>query len=126
IGSDRAALDAMNPHPVPLVAHDRTGFGGGVATMGLLGLGGSLFAPWTRALWGGPGVGGLLGVGAGVGGHGVGGCPDAGPVGPAVGGAVVFLVGMLLSRPRAGAAGAVRRADQSTPAPARTEAPGPS
>lgn len=35
IGLERADLDAINPRLVPLLAHDRAGFGGGVLTMGL-------------------------------------------------------------------------------------------
>ena len=36
MGLDRAQLDAINIRLVPLIAHDRAGFGGGVATAGLL------------------------------------------------------------------------------------------
>ena len=35
LGLDRAALDAIDPRLVPLIAHDRAGFGGGLATAGL-------------------------------------------------------------------------------------------
>lgn len=35
IGMDAAALNRLNPRLVPLLAHDRAGFGGGVLTMGL-------------------------------------------------------------------------------------------
>jgi hypothetical protein len=99
IGFDRSALDEMNSHLVPLVAHDRTGFGGGVATMGLLVLGCVAFARWTVAVWQALAVAGLIGFGAAIGVHGMVGYLDASHVGPAVAGAIVFLVGMWLSRP---------------------------
>ncbi len=125
IGFDRAALDAMNPHLVPLVAHDRTGFGGGVATMGLLVLGCVTFGGWSRALWQALALAGLLGFGAAIGVHGLVGYLDASHVGPAVGGALVFLLGMILSRPRGAAASAEGSpsADRSRPGPPPAEAP---
>jgi hypothetical protein len=36
LGLSRAALDQVNVRLVPLIAHDRAGFGGGLATIGLL------------------------------------------------------------------------------------------
>ncbi len=124
IGFDRAALDAMNGHLVPLVAHDRTGFGGGVATIGLLVLGCVTFARWTRALWQALAVAGLVGFGAAIGVHGLVGYLDATHVGPAVAGALVFGLGMLLSRPRLEAALAEPSpiADRSTRHPVGSEA----
>jgi hypothetical protein len=130
IGFDRPALDAMNVHLVPLIAHDRTGFGGGVATMGLLVLGCVALARWTRALWQALAVAGLFGFGAAIGVHGLVGYLDASHVGPAVGGALVFLMGMLLSRPGVGAAveglEAAPLADRPTPGPVAPEASIPS
>ncbi len=35
LGTDRAALDLLNPRLVPLVAHDRAGFGGAAACCGV-------------------------------------------------------------------------------------------
>jgi len=35
MGLDAAALDEINPRLIPLLAHDRAGFGGGVLTMGI-------------------------------------------------------------------------------------------
>ena len=51
IGLDRAALDAIDAHLVPLIAHDRAGFGGGLATTGLLVLAVVWFGRPSRALW---------------------------------------------------------------------------
>jgi hypothetical protein len=35
LGFTPAQLNAINPHLVPLIAHDRAGFGGGLASCGL-------------------------------------------------------------------------------------------
>jgi hypothetical protein len=98
IGFDRATLDGLNEHLVPLISHDRIGFGGGVATMGLLVLGCVRWATWSRGLWEALAVSGAIGFGAAIGIHGLVGYLDASHVGPAVAGAAVFAVGMLLSR----------------------------
>ncbi len=100
IGFDRATLDALNPRLVPLIAHDRTGFGAGVASMGLLVLGCLRWARWSRSLWQALAISGSSGFGAAIGVHGLVGYLDASHVGPAVAGALVFAVGLALSRPR--------------------------
>lgn len=50
-GTTRMALDALNPRIVPLLAHDRAGFGGAVCTTGLT----AFFCVWcgrpSRSLW---------------------------------------------------------------------------
>jgi hypothetical protein len=106
IGFDRAALDALNPNLVPLIAHDRTGFGGGVATIGLLILGCLRWARWSRSLWQALAGAGAIGFGAAIGVHALVGYLDASHVGPAVAGALVFAVGMVLARIRHPLAGA--------------------
>ena len=108
IGFDRAALSALNTRLVPLIAHDRTGFGGGVASIGLLVLGLVRWGTWSRSLWQALAAAGALGFGAAIGIHGLVGYLDATHVGPAVAGAIVFALGMALSRPRGGALGAAR------------------
>ncbi len=105
IGFDRAALDALNVHLVPLIAHDRTGFGGGVATIGLVILGCLRWGGWSRSLWQALAAAGGLGFGAAIGIHGLVGYLDATHVGPAVVGALVFVLGMVLSRPTRAAPG---------------------
>jgi hypothetical protein len=100
IGFDRAALDALNTRLVPLIAHDRSGFGGGLLTVGVLVIGCVRFGRWSRSLWEALLVAGGIGFGAAIGIHGLVGYLDASHVGPAVAGAVVFVVGMILSRPR--------------------------
>lgn len=106
IGFDRAALDAMNPRLVPLIAHDRSGFGGGLLTIGLLVIGCVRFAGWSRSLWQALLVSGGIGFGAAIGIHGLVGYLDASHVGPAVAGGLVFALGMILTRPRGGSVAA--------------------
>jgi hypothetical protein len=101
IGFDRASLDALNPRLVPLIAHDRIGFGGGVATMGLIVLGCLRWAVWSRSLWQALAVAGAAGFGAAIGTHGLVGYLDMSHVGPAVAGALLFAAGMWLSWPSA-------------------------
>lgn len=99
IGLDRAALDAINPRLVPLIAHDRAGFGGGIATTGAVVLACVWCARPSRSLWEALLIAGVVGFGAAIGIHGLVGYLDLSHVGPAVLGAVVYAAGMLLSRP---------------------------
>ena len=99
MGLDRAQLDSINPRLVPLIAHDRAGFGGGVATAGFL-----LFAcVWcggpSRALWQALLMGGIAGWSTAIGIHPLIGYTDAGHLAPAVTGALIFAGGLALMRP---------------------------
>jgi len=49
MGLTRDVLDRVNPRLVPLIAHDRAGFGGGLATIGILLLLCGWYAPPSRA-----------------------------------------------------------------------------
>jgi hypothetical protein len=113
IGFDRAELDALNPRLVPLIAHDRSGFGGGLATAGLVVLGVVWAGRPSRALWQALLAAGTVGFGAAIGVHGLVGYLDASHVGPAVLGALVFAAGIGFARPAASA----DRAGQATPRP---------
>jgi hypothetical protein len=99
IGLDRAALDAIDPRLVPLIAHDRAGFGGGLATTGLTVLGCVWCGRSTLARWEALLVAGIAGFGAAVGVHGLIGYLDLSHVGPAILGAGIFIAGIVLSRP---------------------------
>jgi len=99
IGLDREQLDLINPRLIPLIAHDRAGFGGGVATAGFL-----LFAcVWcgerSRSLWQAMLIGGLAGWSTAIGVHPLIGYNDVGHLAPAVAGALLFAVGLALTRP---------------------------
>jgi hypothetical protein len=113
IGFDRAALDALNPRLVPLIAHDRAGFGGGLLTIGLLVIGCLAFGRPSRSLRQAILVAGTIGFGAAIGIHGLVGYLDASHVGPAAAGAVVFTLGVVLTS----APGAVSDAEQTREGP---------
>jgi len=98
IGLDRAALDAVDPRLVPLIAHDRAGFGGGLLTVGVV-LGGCVWCtPLSRSLWQAMLLAGITGFGAAVGTHFHVGYIDVTHVGPAVAAAIVFGTGLILTR----------------------------
>ncbi|WP_419805328.1 hypothetical protein [Terriglobus sp.] len=65
----RSQLNALNPRLIPLIAHDRAGFGGGLACCGLL----VLLIVWkavpARALWQALLIGGVTGFGCAIGIH---------------------------------------------------------
>lgn len=97
MGMAASDFDAINPRLVPLIAHDRAGFGGGVLTCGVL----VLFCVWcgrpSRALWQALWVAGTIGFSTAVGVHPLIGYTDTTHLAPAVLGAVSFLVGITLT-----------------------------
>ena len=97
IGLSRTALDAIDPRLVPLIAHDRSGFGGGLATTGLTVLACVWCGRPSRSLWETLALAGIAGFGAAIGIHGLVGYLDLTHVGPAVLGAAVFAAGLALS-----------------------------
>ena len=115
LGLDRAQLDAISPRLVPLIAHDRSGFGGSLATAGVIVLGCVWYGRPSRALWQALLVAGVAGFGAAIGIHGLIGYLDEVHVGPAIAGAAVFAVGMALTRQDMNATR--RRAPAATAAP---------
>lgn len=99
IGLDRAGLHALNPRLVPLIAHDRSGFGGGLATVGLVVLGVVRYGRPSRSLWEALLAAGSVGFGGAIAVHGLVGYVDLTHVGPAILGAAVFAAGIVLTRP---------------------------
>jgi hypothetical protein len=94
IGMTRPALSAINPHLVPLIAHDRAGFGGAMISFGV-----AMFAcVWcarpSRALWQALTIAGVAGFGTAVGVHPAIGYVSLTHVGPAVLGCLVFAAGL--------------------------------
>jgi hypothetical protein len=92
-------LHAINPRLVPLIAHDRAGFGGGLCSAGLT----VFFCAWcgrpSRSLWQAlaVAVAGTFGFVTAIVVHPLIGYNDAVHVGPAVMGAAVFLAGLALT-----------------------------
>jgi hypothetical protein len=97
IGLSRTALDAIDPRLVPLIAHDRSGFGGGLATTGLTVMACVWCGRPSRSLWETLAIAGIAGFGAAIGIHGLVGYLDLTHVGPAFLGAAVFAAGLALS-----------------------------
>ncbi|MEX2213820.1 MAG: hypothetical protein WD768_06820 [Phycisphaeraceae bacterium] len=90
-------LRAINPRLIPLIAHDRAGFGGGVATAGLLIFFSVLHARPSRSLWQALFIAGLAGFSTAVGIHPVIGYTDFLHLAPAAIGAMAFGLGLLLT-----------------------------
>jgi hypothetical protein len=102
-------LRSLNPRLVPLIAHDRAGFGGAVCCCGVA----LFFCTWcgtpSRRLWWVLTLTGAAGFGTAIGVHPAVGYDDPVHLGPAVLGAVVYAAGLALSyRPMAGGAHSAR------------------
>lgn len=101
IGLTRDQLDAVNPRLVPLIAHDRAGFGSTILVGGLLGSGAVLHERGSRSLWQAVAAAGLLAFGPAIVVHHVVGYTDPFHLAPAYVGASVLALGLWLSRPGA-------------------------
>src|SRR5262249_25842781 len=97
MGLDVGQLRGINPHLVPLVAHDRTGFGGGVCCCGVT----MFFCIWcgqpSRSLWQALLLAWLAGAGTAIAIHPLIGYTDFTHLAPAYSGAAVFAVGLILT-----------------------------
>ena len=97
LGAD--ALRAANPRLVPLLAHDRAGFGGGVLTMGLTTMLCLWFGRFSRHLHQAVAVAGLASLGAALGVHFAVGYTDLWHLLPALAAAACLVVGLALQHP---------------------------
>lgn len=97
MGLSADSLRAINPRLVPLIAHDRAGFGGGVCCCGVT----MFFCLWcgsaSRGLWQALLLTGLAGFGTAIGVHPVVGYMSFSHLLPAVLGATMFAAGMLMT-----------------------------
>lgn len=97
IGMNASELNAINPRLIPLIAHDRAGFGGGVATAGLV----LSLCVWrgkaSRSLWQAILIAGGFGFACAIGIHPVIGYTDFIHLLPAYVGALMFIGGISLS-----------------------------
>jgi hypothetical protein len=98
MGLNVAELDAINPRLIPLIAHDRAGFGGGVATVGVV----LFFCLWcgraSRSLWQAVVISGTVGFACAIGIHPLIGYTDFLHLLPAYFGALMFAIGISLTR----------------------------
>jgi hypothetical protein len=97
MGLTVADLQRLSPRLVPLIAHDRAGFGGAICTTGIT----VLFSVWcaepSRGLWQVLLLAGAVGFLAAIGVHPAVGYNDLVHLAPAIGGAAIFALGLVLS-----------------------------
>lgn len=97
MGMTAADLHSINPRLVPLIAHDRAGFGGGIFTCGIT----VLFCVWcgepSTSLWQVLCLTGAVGFAAAIGVHPLVGYNNLTHLAPAVLGALTFTIGLLLT-----------------------------
>ncbi len=100
LGFTPAQLGAINSHLVPLIAHDRAGFGGGLASCGLT----VFLVLWkarpSQAMWQALVVAGVTGFGCAIGVHYPMGYLSGSHLAPAWTGAVIYGVGIVCMRKR--------------------------
>ena len=100
LGLDAAALDALNPRLLPLIAHDRAGFGGGLLSCGVI----VLLVAWKAridlVLWQALLIAGGAGFGCALGVHFAIGYLDAFHLAPAWLGGAFFVIAMACAFPR--------------------------
>ena len=102
IGLAASDLTSINPRLIPLIAHDRAGFGGGLFSCGLM----IALIMWKaphidRALWQALLIAGTAGFACALGIHFMIGYTDASHLGPAFAGFALFLTGLGLYEGRA-------------------------
>jgi len=99
MGLQPAELQSISARLVPLIAHDRAGFGGAICTTGIT----VLLCVWcarpSRSLWQVLCFSGLVGFAAAIGVHPVVGYTDLFHLAPAILGAVIFVLGLVLCYP---------------------------
>jgi hypothetical protein len=92
----RDDLQSISPRLIPLIAHDRAGFGGAICTAGIT----VLFCVWcgapSRSLWQVLCLAGLVGFAAAIGIHPIVGYTDLFHLAPAILGALMFIAGLVL------------------------------
>lgn len=92
----RATLDQMNPRLIPLIAHDRAGFGGGLASAGILVTICAWYGSPSRAFYQAMLLAGAAGFGCAIGVHYVEGYTDVVHLAPAFAGAGLFAASLAL------------------------------
>jgi hypothetical protein len=97
IGETRAAIGAIHPHLLPLIAHDRAGFGGALASFGVAMFASLRYGRDSRALWQALAIAGTAGFGTAIGIHPAIGYLSVTHLGPAVLGLAVFASGLVLA-----------------------------
>lgn len=99
LGLDRAALDGIDRHLVPLIAHDRAAFGAALGSTGIAVTGAAAFGRSSRGLPLALAGAGAAGFGAALGTHLLIGYLDVVHLTPGVVAVVAFVMGMAVWRP---------------------------
>ena len=99
MGVTAEQLHAVNARLVPLIAHDRAGFGGAVFVTGLTTLGCLLFSPVHRALWQAMLIAGTVSLTAAIGVHFGVGYVDLWHLAPPAAAVAALLTGLALTYP---------------------------
>jgi len=97
IGMTPAAVTAINPHLMPLIAHDRAGFGGALASFGLAMFASVRYGRSSLALWHALAIAGIAGFAAAIGVHPAVGYLSFTHLAPAVLGSFVYAGGLALA-----------------------------
>ncbi|MGZ7078078.1 MAG: hypothetical protein ACXVJT_01580 [Thermoanaerobaculia bacterium] len=90
-------IRAINAHLLPLIAHDRAGFGGALLSCGVAMFMTVIFARPSRSLWQALAIAGVFGFTAAIGVHPIIGYTNMTHLGPAIFGCFVFFVGLGLT-----------------------------
>ncbi len=98
MGLPREGIAAISPRLIPLIAHDRAGFGGGLVSTGILIAFCAWYGPMTRAFRQAIFAAGLIGFGCAIGVHYVDGYTNFTHPGPGPLGGIVFIVGAVLEQ----------------------------
>ena len=96
MGTTVRELRAVNNHLVPLIAHDRAGFGGALISVGVAMFLAVLYGRPSRNLWQALALAGLFGFATAIGVHPVIGYTDLSHLGPAILGCAVYAMGLAL------------------------------
>jgi hypothetical protein len=102
IRASRGDVAAINEHLLPLIAHDRAGFGGALVSCGLAMFLAVLYARPSRSLWQALAIAGTLGFATAIGIHPVIGYLSVSHLAPAIAGCAVFAIGLVLAYPGKG------------------------
>jgi hypothetical protein len=87
-------IRAINAHLLPLIAHDRAGFGGALLSCGVAMFMTMIYARPSRSLWQALAIGGAFGFAAAIGIHPIIGYTNMTHLGPAIFGCAVFFAGL--------------------------------
>jgi len=97
IGLSPAQIAAINPRMIPLIAHDRAGFGGALISCGIAMLFSVVYAKPARSLWQALALSGAVGFSGAIAVHALVGYLEFTHLAPAVFGAFVYAVGLYLT-----------------------------